>query len=64
MVNPLSYFLFQPVHHDLYNNGHGMCYPCGIVHIKEHLLLIEKSSHVVATAGFLSCCLNDPLQYV
>ena len=32
----------------------GMCYPvCGMVHIKEPLLLIGKSSHVAA-AGFLS----------
>ena len=37
----LSYFSFQPVFH----KGHGMCYPvCGIVHIKEPLLLIKKSS--------------------
>ena len=27
MVNPLSYFSFQPVLHDWYNKGHGMCYP-------------------------------------
>ena len=45
MVDPLSYFLFQPVLHDWYNKGCGMCYPvCGIVHIKEPLLLIGKSS--------------------
>ena len=31
--------------HDLCNKGRGMCYPvCGMVHIKEPLLLIEKSS--------------------
>ena len=40
-VDPLSYFTFQPVLHE----GRGMCYPvCGMVHIKEPLLLIEKSS--------------------
>ena len=45
MVDPLSYFSFQPVLHDLCNKGHGMCYPvCGMVHIKDLLLLIEKSS--------------------
>ena len=34
-VDPLSYFLFQPVLHDWCNKGHGMCYPvCGMVHIK------------------------------
>ena len=36
MVNPLNYFLFQPVLHDWCNKGCGMCYPiCGMVHIKE-----------------------------
>ena len=45
MVDPLSYFLFQPVLHDWYNKGHGMCYPvCGMLHIKEPLLPIGKSS--------------------
>ena len=44
-VDPLSYFSFQPVFHDWCNKGHGMCYPvCGMMHIKEHLMLIEKSS--------------------
>ena len=44
-VNPLSYFLFQPVFHDLCNKGCGMCYPVfGMMHIKEPLLLIGKSS--------------------
>ena len=44
-VDPLSYSSFQPVLHDWYNKGRGMCYPvCGMVHIKEPLLLIDKSS--------------------
>ena len=44
-VDPLSYFSFQPVLHDWCNKGCGMCYPvCGMVHIKELLLLIKKSS--------------------
>ena len=44
-VDPLSYFSFQPVLHDWCNKGCGMCYPvCGMVHIKEPLLLIDKSS--------------------
>ena len=44
-VDPLSYFSFKPVLHDWCNKGRGMCNPvCGIVHIKEPLLLIEKSS--------------------
>ena len=44
-VDPLSYFSFQPVLHDWCNKGRGMCYPVyGMVHIKEPLLLIGKSS--------------------
>ena len=44
-VDPLNYFLFQPVLHDWCNKGRGVCYPvCGMVHIKEPLLLIDKSS--------------------
>ena len=39
------YFSFQPVLHDWCNKGRGMSYPvCGMVHIKEPLLLIRKSS--------------------
>ena len=45
MVDPLSFFLFQPVFHDRFDKGRGTCYPvCGMVHIKEPLLLIGKSS--------------------
>ena len=45
MVDPLTLFLFQPVLHDWCNKGLGICYPvCGMVHIKEPLLLIGKSS--------------------
>ena len=45
MVDPLSYFSFQPVLHDWCNKAHGMCYPdYGMMHIKEPLLLIRKSS--------------------
>ena len=44
-LDPLSYLSFQPVLHDWCNKGRGMCYPvCGMVHIKEPLLLIDKSS--------------------
>ena len=44
-VDPLSYFSFQPVLHDWRNKGHGMCYPvCEMMHIKEPLLPIGKSS--------------------
>ena len=45
MVDPLSYLLFHPVLHDWCNKGCGMCYPvCGMMHIKEPLVLIGKSS--------------------
>ena len=45
MVDPLSYFSFQPVLHDWCNKGRGMYYPvCGMMHIKEPLLLIGRSS--------------------
>ena len=45
MVDRLSYFSFQPVLHDWCNKGCGMCYPvCGMMYIKEPLLLIGKSS--------------------
>ena len=45
IVDPLSYFSFQSVLHDWCNKGRGMHYPvCGMVHIKEPLLLIGKSS--------------------
>ena len=51
-VDPLSYFSFQPVLHDWCNNGRGMCYPLsGMVHIKEPLLLIDKSS-LCGVSGF------------
>ena len=45
MVDPLTYFSFQPVLHDWCNNGIGRYYTvCGMIHIKEPLLLIGKSS--------------------
>ena len=47
------YFSFQPVLHDWCNKGRGMCYPvCGMVHIKEPLLLIKKSSPCSGGSGF------------
>ena len=40
-----AFFAIQPVLHDWCNKGRGMCYPvCRMVHIKEPLLLIGKSS--------------------
>ena len=53
MVDPLSYFSFQPVLHDWCNKGHGMCYHvCGVVHIKDPLLRIRKSSPCSGGSGF------------
>ena len=64
MVDPLSYLSYQPVLHDWFNKGCGICYPvCGMVHIKEPLLLIGKSS-LCGVSGFLSRYLNGPLPYV
>ena len=63
-VDPLSYFPFQPVLHDWCNKGRGMYYPvCGMMHIKEPLLLIGKVAYVAA-AGFLARYLSGPLPYV
>ena len=51
MVDPFRYF--QPVLHDWCNKGRGMCYRVfGIVHIKEPLLLIVKSSQCSCGSGF------------
>ena len=42
---PTELFLVPASAHDWCNKGRGMCYPvCGMVHIKEPLLLIGKSS--------------------
>ena len=40
----MGYFSFQPIMHDWCNKSCSMCYPvCGMIHIKEPLLLIGKS---------------------
>ena len=50
--------------HEWCNKGSDVCHPvCGMVHIKDHLLLIDESNHVVAAAGFPSRHLNRPLPY-
>ena len=52
MVDPLSYFSLQPVLHNWCNKACGMCYSvCGMMHIKEPLLLIDKSS-LCGISGF------------
>ena len=63
MVDPLNYFLFQPLLHNWFNKSCGMCYPvCGMVHIKEPLLLIRKIADLAVAVGFPSY-LNGPLPY-
>ena len=57
-----SCFSFQPVFHDWCNKGCCMYNSvCRMMHIKDPLFLIGKSSPLVATAGFLSSYLNGPL---
>ena len=55
----LGYFPFQPVVHNWFIKGRGMyCSVYGKVHIKDHLLLIEKSS-LCGGSGFPSKkCVN------
>ena len=59
MVDPWSYFSFQPVLHDWCNKGRGMCYPaCKIIFAANR----KRVAHVAA-AGFLSRYLSGPLPY-
>ena len=54
--------MVDPVPHDWCNKDCGMCYPvCGMMHIKEPLLLIGKS--MVVAVGFLSPYLSGSLPY-
>ena len=63
MVDPWSCFSFQHVLHDWCNKGHGMCYSvCGMMHIKEPLLLIGKSSRY-GGSGFPFSVFCGPLPY-
>ena len=59
---PIELFLVPTSASDWCNIGRGMYYHvCGMIHIKEPLLLIGK---IVAAAGFLSRYLSGPLPYV
>ena len=63
MVDPLSYFSFKPVLYDGCNKGRGICYPvCGMVHIKQPLLLIGKSS--LCGGSVFTFSLSGSLPYV
>ena len=59
MMVSLGYFPFQPVVHNWFIKGRGMyCSVYGKVHIKDPLLLIEKSS-LCGGSGFPSKkCVN------
>ena len=55
IMDPVSYFSYQPVLNNWCNKGCGMYYPIGgMVHIKCPLLLTKSVAYVVAAAGFLS----------
>ena len=50
---PIELFLYQPVFHNWCNKGYGKYYPvCGMVHIKDHLLLTGKYSPCSGGNGF------------
>ena len=52
-VSTSDFNSFQPVLQDWCNKGCGMYYPvCGMMHIKEPLLLIGKSSLCVSIECF------------
>ena len=54
--------IIQPVLHGWCTKGYCVCYAlCDVVYIKEHLLLIGKSSPCMAIAGFLSRNLSGRL---
>ena len=54
MVDPLSYFLFQPVLHNWCNKDYDMYYPvCGMVQLNALLLPSGKSSPLSGASGFL-----------
>ena len=62
----LGYFPFQPVVHNWFIKGRGMyCFVYGKVHIKDPLLLIEKSS-ICGGSGFPSkkVCQRDHMNDV
>ena len=55
LVDPLSYLSFQPMLHNWYNKGRGRCYPvCGMVYIKETLLLMKKTIPCSGDSRFYS----------
>ena len=56
MVDPLSYFSFQPVLHDWCNKGRGMYSPvCGLVHIKDPLTPYSRIKNVLSVSLNKTC---------
>ena len=65
LVDPLGYFLLQPVLQNWWNKGRGMCYPVyGMVHIKEPMLLIGNAPPVTDSARTARTPLYPPVQVV
>ena len=60
--DPLCYFSFQPVLHNWYNKGHGMCCLWYGAY-KIDLAVNQKRVAHVAAAGFLSHYLSGPTPY-
>ena len=61
----IGFLLVPPVLHDCYNRDREMCYSvCGMMHIKDPLLLIEEISPCGDDRWFHHIYLNDPLLYV
>ena len=59
MEDPLSYFSFQSVLHNWCNKSSVCYFVYVMVHIKDSVLLIEKSNPCSGVAaGFLSRCLD------
>ena len=62
---PLSYSSFQPELHDWCSKRRGRCYPgCGMVHIKDSLMLIGKRNPCSGGSGFPLSLQSGPLTYV
>ena len=61
MVDPLSYFSFQPVFYNWCNSGRGIYYAVyGILHINDPFLPIGRVALEVATAGFFFRYVSGP----
>ena len=55
-MGPMRYFSFQPVLHEWHNDDRDMCYSvCGMMHIKEPLLLIGNSVQRHITENKMCC---------